>query len=127
MKNLTISAAVALGLATSLGSIFGYLFHAGFGESRNVAAQAVFEAKETQRVLQAYEPIFITSKFYDELASVKSIQDADALRERYRVATLRNIAFFESQAARLELPNERSLAAPFLEKAMSSRKALETK
>ena len=124
MKNLTVSAAVALGVATSLGFISGYLFHAGFGEARSVATQAIFEARETQRILQAYEPIVITSRFYEELKDVKTIHDASELQEKYRAATLRNIAVFESQVAQLDLPKDRALAVPFLEKAVASRKAL---
>jgi hypothetical protein len=127
MKNLTISAAVGLSLAASIGFIFGYPFYAGFGEARNIATQAVIEARDTERVLQAYAPILIASQFYDELGTVKTVQDADALREKYRVAALKNIDFFERQASRLELPSDRALAAPFLDKATASRKMLEAK
>ena len=127
MNKLTVSTTVALGLTTSLGFVCGYLFYAGFGEAHNAAAQAVFEAQEAQRVLQAYEPVLITSKFYSELAAVKSPLDAEALREKYRVATLRNINFFEKQAAKLELPKDRAIAAPLLDSAEKVRKDLGAK
>lgn len=127
MNKLTVSTIVALGLSTSLGFVCGYLFYAGFGEARNIAVQTVFEAQNTQRVLQSYEPVLITSRFYTELAAVKSAQDAEVLRQKYRDATLRNISLFEKQAAKLELPKERALAAPFLDSAANVRKELETK
>lgn len=127
MNRLPITTVIALALSTALGFTCGYLFHAAFGEARAAATQAVWGAQETQRVLQAYEPILITSRFHDELVAAKTSQDVDILRQKYRDATLRNISSFERQAGKLELPKDRALAEPFLEDAAKTRRYLEAK
>ncbi len=59
--------------------------------------------------------------------AAKTAQDIDALRQKYRDATLANISFLVRQASKLELPKERALAEPFLKDAAKRRLALEEK
>ena len=127
MNKLPVSIVIALALSTTLGFACGYLFYAAFGEARAAAAQAVWDARETQRVLQAYSPIVITSRFHAELVAAKTPQDLDVLRQNYRDATLRNISSFERQAGQLELLKDRALAESFLKEAAKIRRELEAK
>jgi hypothetical protein len=127
MNKFSVSTVVAIALSTTIGFTCGYLFYAYYGEARSAAVQAVWDAQATQRILQGYEPILITSKFHEELMAAKTAQDIDALRQKYRDATLANISFLERQASKLELPKERALAEPFLKDAAKRRFALEAK
>jgi hypothetical protein len=125
MNKLPVPIALALTLSASVGFACGYIFYSSYGDARTTAQQAIFEAQATQRVLQSYEPILITSKFHQELVAVNTMEDLEALRQKYTDATLRNIDFFERQAGKLELPKERALAIPFLESAATIRGQIE--
>jgi hypothetical protein len=127
MNRLSLPVVLALALSTSIGFACGYVFYSAFGEARTAAAQAVFGAQEAQRVFQTYETILITAKFHRELTDIKTIQDVEALRLKYREATLKNIDFFEKQAGQLALPMERTLVSQLLESAEKTRKEIEKK
>jgi hypothetical protein len=125
MNKFPLPVVLALALSASVGFSCGYVFYSGYGEARSAAAQAIVDAQAAQRVLQAYEPILITSRFHEELAKIETMEGVEGLRQKYRDLTLRNISHFEQQSGKLELPNERALAAPFLEAAAKVRGEVE--
>ena len=125
MDKQSVPIALALAISTSVGFACGYAFNSFYGEAHSAAAQAVFEAQATQRVLQSYEPIVITSILHKELINVKTMDDVVVLRQKYADSTVRNIDSFERQSSKLELPHDRRLAAPFLEEAATIRGEVE--
>ncbi|WP_028105221.1 hypothetical protein [Pseudoduganella violaceinigra] len=127
MHNFSVSSVIAISLSTAIGFTCGYLFHASYGEARSAAGEAVWSAQATQRVLQGYEPILITSKFHNELMVARTLEDLSVLRQKYLEATLSNISSFERRASALELPKERVLAEPFLRDAEKTRRELDAK
>jgi hypothetical protein len=125
MNKLSISTVIAIAISTAIGFTCGYVFYASYGEARSAAVQAVLAVQTTERVLQGYQPILITSRFYDELKAARTPQELETLRQKYRDSTLRNISSFERQAGKFELPSERALAEPFLRDAAKIRRSLE--
>lgn len=125
MNKWPVPTALALAISTSVGFACGYVFYAVYGEARSAAAQAIFEAQATQRVLQSYEQIVFTSIVHQDLIKVKTMDEVEVLRRKYADSTFRNIDFFERQSSKLELPHDRRLAAPFLEEAARIRGQVE--
>ena len=125
MDKFPISTVIAIALSTAIGFTCGYMFYASYGEARSAAVQAIVAVQTTERVLQEYQPISITSKFHDELKAVKTSQDLESLRLKYRDSTLQHINSFERQAGKFQLPSERALAEPFLRDAAKMRQSLE--
>lgn len=125
MRRFEVGAVVALGMTTALGFVGGYIFHAVYGEARSAAVDAVYGAQEAQRVLQAYEPINTNLIIYRELDAARDLADLAALRRKHKEATLRNIESFERRVEKLELPDERRLAQPFLKEAERVRAELQ--
>lgn len=122
MNKISLSIPLAMGLATSVGFVSGYLFYANYGEARSAAVDAVMATQDTQRVLDSYQRLMFPLEAHRRLEKVNSLADIAVLRGEYRNTILQRIDELERQVQGNEF--HKVALAPLLEDARKARKEL---
>jgi len=124
MSGKVVATAVSIGVACSIAFIAGYLFRANYGGDRQPIINAMNGAEVVNMTMSDLTLARMNSDTADELAKIKSLDQLQPLKEKYRANALRHIDSFDRSACATNSESKREMLEPLKVSAEDYRRRL---